>query len=427
MLIYVDQISERLVYVMHFIFDQHGMSIQLTNDKVLFQSTEEQKLSYSSWSIENCLQIEPATLVFEEQIDMNLLVEKSNWNNQECLSFNGITDPIAAIFYTLTRYEEYTSTRRDKHGRFEAKNSILLKFGWLQQQIVEHWVESFISWAFPNQMEELIKARNVQFVPTFDIDNTYAFLWKEGWRKWLSSAKDLLQRNKSRRILRNNVLAGNANDPYDCFDYLQSIAVTFPQTRFFWLLGDFAEFDKNISWLDKRHQQLIRAIRNVAHVGLHPSYASNTNEMKLQTESERLASILAEKPIESRQHFLKLYLPHTYQKLIQCGFERDFSMGFADEIGFRAGTAHPYLFFDLSKNEATPFEIWPFAYMDGTLHSYKKWSIEESEIHIRQLVNEVKKMGGIFSCIWHNETIAEAGDWKDWKQVFEFTMNQFKQ
>lgn len=425
MLIFVDQISERLVFTMHFVFEEHGLSAQLTNDRVFFEQAAGLKLNYSSWNIPNCQQLLPAQLLFEEHLNPDLVIKKAIWEGMDCLSINDVIDPFAAVFYIISRYEEYHYPVLDKHGRFEAKNSILFKFNWLQLQIVERWVRSIIVTYAPALMPQFDAEKVATFIPSFDIDNTYAFQWKEGWRSWLSSAKDLLQRNKKRRIERKKVQAGLQQDPFDSFDFLRKVASKNPQTRFFWLLGDFAEHDKNISWLDPRHQALIQSFDPISHVGLHPSYASNTSEIKLSEETDRMTHILGAHPQESRQHYLKLTIPHTFRRLSSLGFQADFSMGYAEEFGFRAGTARPFNFFDLEKNKDTGYKIFPFVYMDGTLLEYKSLDIETAKRVVSLLAEEVKRYGGNFVCIWHNETIAEAGKWKGWGSVFEHTMEQF--
>lgn len=425
MLIFVDQISERLVYTMHFVFEEHGLSAQLTNDRVFFEQATGLKLNYSSWNIPDAPQLLPANLLFEEQLNPDLTIEKTVWEGMDCLAIDEIIDPFAAIFYIISRYEEYNYPVLDKHGRFEAKNSILFKYNWLQLQIVERWVRAIMVRFAPSLMPQFDAEKWHTFVPTFDIDNTFAFQWKEGWRTWLSTAKDLMQRNKSRRIQRKKVQSGVETDPFDCFDFLNKVARKHPETRLFWLLGDFAEHDKNISWSDPRHQALIQSFDPIARVGLHPSYASNTSEIKLAQETDRLSHILGAKPLESRQHYLKLAIPHTYRRLISLGFHADFSMGYAEEFGFRAGTARPFNFFDLERNKDTNYKVFPFVYMDGTLLEYKAYDIETAKRVIALLAEEVKRYGGNFCCIWHNETIAEAGKWKGWGSVFEFTMEQF--
>jgi hypothetical protein len=192
-------------------------------------------------------------------------------------------------------------------------------------------------------------------------------------------------------------------------------------------LGDYAKYDTTIAWNDPRHQALILELSERSNVGLHPSYASNVSDEKLMHEIDRIQNITAKSVHESRQHFLKLNLPKTYRRMIEQGFEKDYTMGYADDFGFRAGTAHEHAFFDLLANQAFPnYRIVPFAYMDGTLLEYKKLSIAQSETVVEELVQEVKKYGGVFCFIWHNETLAEAGKWKGWKKVFEYTLKQFR-
>ncbi len=426
MLIYVDQVSERFTYVIDFVFQKHGLEMNITNDKLQFQSFSGQKLNYSEWDLDSN-QLIPSTILFEEHIDLGIQIKKTTWQSVECLKINGIVDPFAALFFVLVRYEEYLKHPKDEFGRFQAKSSCLSQFNWLQLQIVERWIEAIISTYFSESLELYKKEISVQFVPTFDIDNTYAFQWKEGVRGILSAVKDRLKRDVWRIETRKKVNAGLQKDPYDSYDYLRQIAKNNDQTRFFWLLGDFAEYDRNIAWNDRRHQALIRDFSSLSRVGLHPSVASFDRPTRLFEEVKRLESIVGIAPKESRQHFLKMEIPHTYRKLINAGFQRDFTMGYAQEIGFRAGTAHTHLFFDLTNNETTQLEIIPFAYMDGTLLEYLKLNPSLAIQSIEHLVNEVKQYGGVFCCVWHNETIAEAGKWKGWRSVYEFTQNQFEE
>lgn len=425
MLFYVDEISLRLIYTLDFVFREHGLDYQLTNDKHVFGSFSGAKISYSNFEFEDSPVLAPASLLFEETFRESVLVEKGSWNGMECLKLDSVTDPLASIFYVISRYEEYHPFFPDDHGRFTARESIQSKFGWLHLQIAEHWIEAFFEVYAPQYLQQLESQKTVRIIPSFDIDNTFAYTWKEGWRSWLSVGKDLLKKNKERMKERKLVQQGALRDPYDSFETIRTVLETYPETRVFWQLGNYAKYDTNIAWNHPQHQALISELSKLGNVGLHPSYASNHSDEKLNEEVLRIETITSQKAVESRQHFLKLNLPKTYLRLIERGFEKDFTMGYADDYGFRAGTAYEHSFFDLLTNRYYPeYRIVPFAYMDGTLLEYKKLTIDQSREAVEQLVEEVKKYGGTFCFIWHNETLAEAGKWRGWRSVFDYTLEQ---
>jgi hypothetical protein len=187
---------------------------------------------------------------------------------------------------------------------------------------------------------------------------------------------------------------------------------------FFILLGDYAVNDKNISHTNTHLHQLVKSLSDIGKVGIHPSFQSNFEEGKIEKEMKRLENIIRMPVRCSRQHFLMLSFPGTYQRLENAGIKEDFSMGYADHTGFRSGTCSPFFFFDLSKNQKTPLRIYPFSVMDATLKYYMNLSPEESISHIETLLKRVKQVGGTFISLWHNETLSEYLQWKGWKKVY---------
>jgi hypothetical protein len=160
----------------------------------------------------------------------------------------------------------------------------------------------------------------------------------------------------------------------------------------------------------------------IASIGIHPSYKSNANEFQLHNEIERLESILQKHISSSRQHYLVLSLPKTYQTLIEQEIEHDYTMGYGDLCGYRAGTARSHHWFNLITNQITKLRVHPFIYMDGTLNEHMKLSPEGAQEKIVELFMETKKFGGDFIFLWHNDTIGDYGHWKGWSQVLEFTL-----
>ena len=135
-------------------------------------------------------------------------------------------------------------------------------------------------------------------------------------------------------------------------------------------------------------------------------------------ETARLSKILKLEVERSRQHFLKLILPETYRNLINNDITHDYTMGYAEIPGFRASICTPFPFFDLDQDAQTNLIIHPFMVMDGTLHDYMKLSPQKAIATIIELINEVRKVGGTFIPLWHNQSLNEESDWKGWLEVY---------
>ena len=422
-LVFVEEVSERLQFTLDFVFSERKIVYQLTNDERFFENADQPKFNYSNINYSDCATLKPAHLVFDVDI-VNYEIKRSQFGNEECISFNDITDPLASIFYILSRMEEYAVVNKDSHERFTAKSSILFQYGWLQKAMCDRWAEAVVDFIEAETSIKLNRKKPAtEIIPTFDIDNTFAFKWKSGARMVLSVLRDWFNRDRLRLESRKAVRRGKEKDPFDTFDYMLEIKNRGFDVHIFWLLGDYAKYDRNISSIDIRHQQFIQEMASKVQLGLHPSYKSNSSNIFLEKETQKIKSILGRPASISRQHFLKLSIPETYINLMNNGFSEDFTMGYAEEIGFRAGTAKPFRFFDLSRNILTDYLIHPFVYMDGTLHEYKNWNIDESKVEIKKLYDEVHRYGGDFTFIWHNETIADYRKWRGWYEVLEYTLS----
>ena len=424
--IFVEEISDRAVYTFDFILKDNGIDYKFTNDYKTFENSTSKKLNYSNRHFENVTQLIPSILLFEESIEQHVFT-KSRFQNEECLEIDGITDPFAAVFYVLSRMEEYGDILHDEHERFPAKQSILYRFGWLDKMVCERWSRAIIQQLYDlNLISFCYKPRPLEFVPTFDIDNAFAYKYKEGNRKLLATLKDYSQRDKRRIQERKDVISGKIPDPYDTYSKIISLSNRGYNVRLFWLLGNYGQFDRNISYTQVDQKLLIQELSKSCTIGIHPSYKSFLKTELISEEIKRLTNIIGQPITSSRQHFLKFRLPNTYRQLILNGIKHDYTMGYASEIGYRAGTSRPFFWFDLEKNATTSLLIHPFAYMDGTLLEYKKWSIEEAKSAIQKLYDEFTQFGGEFIFLWHNETIGDYGNWKGWSDVLEWTLTEMR-
>jgi hypothetical protein len=257
-------------------------------------------------------------------------------------------------------------------------------------------------------------------VSTFDIDNAYAYREKGFMRTVGGYVKDLLKLDFGQVKDRTQVLFGNKRDPYDTYDFQFSIQKKYKfKTIYFFLVGDYGVNDKNLPVESRKFQSLIKTVGDYAEVGVHPSYGSNSKPELLKKEVGRLAKVLHREVTNSRQHFLKLSFPDTYRNLIDLDITDDHTMGFANEIGFRAGICSAFNFYDLDLEIETKLRIHPFTVMDATLKYYMKVPPSKAIEAIRPLLEEVKKVNGTFISLWHNESLSGEKQWQGWQDVYE--------
>ena len=325
----------------------------------------------------------------------------------------------------LSRYEEYLPHIKDRFLRFPAKESLAYQNGFLKIPVIEYWLKDLVAVIQAKFPEFSPKPRRFKYVNTIDVDNAYCYLEKGFLRSVGAGLRSLLQLDFEDLAKRVRVLSGKEKDPYDTFDYLLSLKKKYEfESIYFFLLADYGHNDKNISVTSKRLQALVKSMADYVKVGIHPSWASNTSTEKLSKEIDCLEGIVNREVIRSRQHFLRLDLPSTYRNLIDLGIREDYTMGYASQVGFRAGTSLPFYFYDLDMEMQTQLLVHPFAVMDGTLNEYLGLPVDDAQYLVKELIDRVKAVDGVFMSLWHNETLSDNRHWNEWKQVYEFTLEE---
>ncbi len=222
---------------------------------------------------------------------------------------------------------------------------------------------------------------------------------------------------------RIRTMAGSQADPYDNFSYIEErIELNGSDAIFFFPTGDQGEYDHNPPHRDHDYGEIIRRYDRMFGSGLHPSYRSAGRPKTLKTETERYRNITGHHPERARHHWLLLNMPETYRSFADTGIRFDYTMGYADEPGFRAGIARPFPFYDLSREKCTALTIVPFQVMDGTLRQYLHLSPDAALAVIRSLIDTTRSAGGLFVSVWHNTSLTEGNGWEGWRRVFEETL-----
>lgn len=431
LLIYTSTITNRLQYIMAYLFnEQLGVEYMLYDDKEAFLTNNSlEKIVYAEENINDSLYFFSNQFLFESDIkefklytgSVNEMPVLFKHDKKDALGF----DVFAAVFYVLSRYEEYLNKPTDKFGNYDYQNSILYELKVLHLPVVELWLnmlKATIKQKFPSIQ---FKQSTASFVLSFDIDVAYAYQNRSWLRTIGGIAKKIFRLQFSALADQLLTILHFKNDMFDTYQYIFSKIKT-NKAIFFFNMGSYSAYDKNPSYKNKTFRKLIKRIHAKHITGLHPSYASNSNKILIAHEKQWLEEIINDQVFVNRQHYLKLKFPYTYQQLIENGMQYDFTIGYHDAYGFRAGTCKPFLFFDLKKNKVTHLRLLPFAIMEGTLNDVMHLSIEASKKIITDLINIVSENEGIFIPLWHNSTLSNKEHWKGWREVFEHMLNEIE-
>jgi hypothetical protein len=421
--IYSTEDVPRLRYIAGIILgDILGLSWDVITDKR--KLGKHPVINYSSENITGSFKISPDLILFEKNVaprEINI----GEWKGLPVLFHTAADsdlpfDIFAASFYLISRYEEYLEFQPDEYGRFQASSSIAYKIGFLRKPIIDLWTKELAK-AFLKRYQTLAFKRNeYKALLTIDTDQPFAYLGKNIFRSIGGLLRDL-KNNDGHAGERYRILAREEKDPYEVFDYIiENIQSAKTNAMFFFPVGDHSKYDKNPSWKNDEYRKLIRKISGIYKTGLHPSYNAALSFSLMNSEALRLKNILEEDILLSRFHYLRLFMPQSYVDLQKAGITEDYSMGYPDEPGFRAGIARPYYFYDVISDRQTNLKIFPFQVMDVTLYNYRKLDPEASRKVISELINETRNVGGLFISIWHNTSLIDDSVWHCWREVFEF-------
>lgn len=328
-------------------------------------------------------------------------------------------DYLSMMFFSLSRYEEYGDFTADQHDRFPASASHALQHDYLHLPVVNLWARALgasIREEFADLPNPTLPA--FEFIPTYDIDLLWAWQHR-GLRGIGAGIRDFLQ-GHFRRGWKRFVTPKN-QDPYQTLDFLEGLHQSGNNLSpiYFWLLADSTDHrDPNPYPAPPAQRNWIKQLAAKYIVGIHPGYRSSDHPELFREEAGRLAEITGSAVRHSRQHFLRFRMPETFRHLRLAGITHDYSMGYADAVGWRAGTNFPFSWYDLDREEGTSLTIHPFAAMDVTLKNYLHLDPIEAEKKVLALASGLQPFGGPFMLLWHNTSFSDIYGWQDWQEMY---------
>jgi hypothetical protein len=326
----------------------------------------------------------------------------------------------------LARAEEVKPSRVDVHGRFCAMDSIAFRKGFLDRPIVDEW-----GLAFAEAVQRLVpqwqlKPRRLCAKISHDIDEIgfAPQLWpttrcsRAAWHPrtlWMSLPFDA--RYAIRATLRKVGPAATVGQLGKPFSFGQTSCLKLISravepavkrgldTAVYWKASRLGPYD---SGYDPRKAQVRETIRSLQQLdvenGVHPGYFTYRCGDKLQREVALVRSVLGDNHIGGRQHYLR-WCPETWVDWETTGLAYDSTLGYPEQVGFRAGTCIPYRPWLLSLDrEAKLLEI-PLIVMDVTLLESLKLEEDQLLATVQRLIEKCGVIGGVFTLLFHNTTL----------------------
>jgi hypothetical protein len=416
-IVYTPRITERLSYILDELFTfRLGVNWEVTDNPVDFQNSPFPcHINYSQTALDG-IQV-PNSGFLETDGVLPAFKPKFGRINYQPVLFPadyGIGfDVFAMAFWCLSRYEEYQPFVPDEHNRFSSSQSLFSENGLLEAPVLDIALELFYT------TTGLLPGDKYAIYPTVDIDMGFKHLGKGIKLGILSFFKSLIY-FKLNTVIESINAHIFRKDPWDTYDYIiDKLNNLKSRVRIFVQAGSRGQYDKPVNLNYKKFKTRILALQANFSIGLHPGYIDGATAEGIVASKKLLETNLYTIVNRSRHHFIRISLPNTYQNLLVAGVVHDYSMGFADNVGFRAGTGHSFRFYNLSNEKATHLVVHPFCAMDVSLKKYMEMDTKAAIEKITNLKDICKRHGIPFTFIFHNESLSDKNEWTGWRQVFE--------
>ena len=296
------------------------------------------------------------------------------------------TDIVYSVFFFTSRAEELINEKRDEHGRFAARFSMLSQKSRLQIPRLDEYARL------------LLKQLNVPLPEsgfghiylTHDIDAISQY-------RSLRGALGGIRRGETQQVLAS--IRDIHNDPLYTFPWLleQDARIRNAEPIYFVKRTKGKGYDYPQYCLRGRDFRSLKHMlrHNNVYVGVHGSYYGDIPVVQYSRMF--------------RAHYLRCSIDRM-QALADAGYTDDFTMGFADSAGFRLQTSRAVRWINPKTMQLTNLTLHPLIIMDNTLSQANYMNLTEDEAYFlcERLIEKVKMHHGDLCLLWHNSNINDS-------------------
>ena len=353
---------------------------------------------------------------FTAEKDLPIIYGNPNCELTETKINCGI-DIFASTFFMLTRWEEHVKTTRDRHGRFPAQASLAYQANFLHRPIVNEYAVLLKNLLKHLGYTQFAEKQRFTIVPSHDVD---FFHYPHFQLK--TYAGDLLKRFSLPLLLRRMRYEIPYKNHYNTFDFLMKISEKYGvKSRFYFMATGKFKQDNTYRINEQSIVNQIDMILKRGHiVGFHAGYKTTQKAKEWKRQKQELQQQVASPLREGRQHFLRFSVPDTWQIWEDNQMEIVSGMAYAEQSGFRCGTANEFSVFNIISQRQLQLKERPLVAMDVSLKNknYQNLSPKAALRQLTELKEKCKKYNMPFTILFHNSSF-DPVEWKGWKEIYK--------
>lgn len=295
------------------------------------------------------------------------------------------TDIVYNTFFFTSRAEEVINPKRDQHDRFLAEYSLLGESNRLQIPMLDEHARLLLKLLDAPMPENGFH----HIYLTHDIDSIARY-------RHLRGAVAGILRGEGKLVW--DSLMDIHRDPLYTFPWMVEQDAQVPNAEVIYFVkhtrGKGYDYPQYSLW-GRDYKRLKKLLRNSnAYMGIHGSYYGYIPKIKYSRMY--------------RAHFLRCSIAQM-QRVADAGYTDDFTMGFADQAGFRLQTTRAVKWINPQTMQLTNLTLHPLLVMDNTLSQSNYMNLSEDEAYFLcdRLLSKVRMHHGDACLLWHNSIFTE--------------------
>lgn len=330
-------------------------------------------------------------------------------------------DLLGVLFILLSRYDEYSVSNYDGHGRVRAKCCLQGKYGFLNRAIGNEYIE--VLWAAMAKVWPGLKRKERCFrmLPSHDIDWPVMFGTKTLENSARILVRDVVKHGKISNVINlfkkplQYALGNYESDPFYQTSWIMDQSEQHGlKSAFYYIPEKTHSFDPDIELTHPAVEQQWRQIASRGHeIGVHPGYETWIYPDRVQSAADRIRLQMEklgihQETLGGRQHFLRWKTPDTARFWNDANMDYDSTLGFAECPGFRCGVCYEFPMYDLVERKQLNVRQRPLVAMECSVidDRYLGLGLTGDAFNMFQdLKRECQKYNGDFTLLWHNTSL----------------------